>query len=174
MKKGWMVCIILGLFCLGGCSQPVFETVADEPAVAVSAQCRQIVVNLPEGTASPTAQVDGVGAIYECDGYTVTVQTLDGGDLDESLYLLTGYHRDELQVMESVKDEWKRYDAVFTAAGEGDLQVGRVCILDDGAYHYAVSTIAPEQEAGSLRSQWEDIYGSFRLVDGSVDLNTGS
>lgn len=174
MKKRWIIWLVMTLMLMGGCQEPAYETIADEPAVPAAAQCRQILVSLPENAAVPTAEQAGVGDIYECDGFTLTVQTLDAGDLDKTLQTLTGYHRDELQIIESVKDGFKRYDSVFTAAGEGSLQVGRVCILDDGEYHYAVTTLAPEQTAGQLRSAWEDIYATFRLVDADVDLNTGS
>ena len=174
MKKGWMIWLVTGILLLSGCSEPVYETVADEPAVPAVAQSRQILVSLPENAAVPTVEQTGVGNIYECDGFTLTIQTMDAGDLDKTLQTLTGYRRADLQVIESVKDGFKRYDSVFTAAGEGALQVGRVCILDDGAYHYAVTTMAPENTAGQLQSAWEDIFGTFRLVDGNVDLNTGS
>lgn len=166
--------ILLMVLCLTGCSEPVYETIADEPAVVVSAPCQQIVLNVPGDAVMLTSQSDSQAQLYECDGYTLGIQTLEAGDLDETLYALTGYHRDELQVIESVKGDMKRYDCVFAAAGEAGLQVCRVCILDDGNYHYGVTTIAGEEAAGQLKEQWEDIYVSFRVTDEDWDINTGS
>ena len=169
------ICVILLLvICLCGCSKPVHETIADEPAVSVSAAAKQIVVNLPqEAVVAVSDQENGV-KVYECEGYTLSIQTLPAGDLDETLHTLTGYHRDQLQLVESVKGDEKRYDCVFTAAGEDSLQVGRVCILDDGNYHYCLSVFAPEETAGQLRQCWQDLYMSYYVTDETWDLSTGS
>lgn len=168
------IILLLVALCLCGCSAPTYETIADEPAAQVSAPTGQIFVNVPQdATVLAGSQEDG-GTVYECGGYTMSLQTLPAGDLDETLFTLTGYHKDELQLMEWSKAGNKRYDCVFTAAGEDGLQVGRACVLDDGKYHYSVMTLAPEETAGDLTQQWKDIYTSFQIVDSGWDINTGS
>ena len=166
--------VIFSVLCLAGCSKPSYETVADVPVAEVSAPCRQIMVNIPEESAVLAGTDDTSGRIYDCGEFTMSVQTLPSGDLDETIFALTGYHREELQLIESVKNTEKRYDCVFTSAGEDGLNVGRVCILDDGNYHYAVSVLAPETSAGDCAGQWQDIYTSFQIADEGWDINTGS
>lgn len=171
VKKLWILLLAL---CLTGCSKPVYETVADVPVVPVSGTCQQILLELPEEAAAPVATQQPNGQIYDCGNYTITVQTLDSGDLDKTLRALTGYSREQLQVIKTLREKLSRYDTVFTAAGEETLQVGRVCILDDGAYHYAVTALAPEELAGQLRTQWDALFSTVRLVAADFDLNTGS
>ena len=76
--------------------------------------------------------------------------------------------------MESFRGNAKRYDCVWTAAGEGEDQVGRACILDDGSFHYVVSVMAGQSRSGELQPVWQDIFDSFRLADPSIEFNTGS
>ncbi len=171
MKKLWILLLAL---CLTGCGKPVYETIGDVSAVPVSGTCQQVLVELPEEAAAPVATQEPGGKVYDCGNYTITVQTLESGDLDKTLRTLTGYPRQQLQVIKTLKEKLSRYDTVFTAAGEEALQVGRVCILDDGAYHYAVTALAPEEMAGQLRTQWDTLFSTVRLVDADFDLNTGS
>ena len=131
-----------------------------------------MVVNLPDGAVTTTGQIGET--LYECDGYTVVLQTLEGGDLNRTVQAVTGYPADRLQLIQWSKDGVKRYDGVFTAAGEESLQVGRTCILDDGGYHYALTTLASEELSGQLQEQWKELYATLRLVDAQMDLNTGS
>ena len=58
--------------------------------------------------------------------------------------------------------------------GEDGLLLGRACILDDGNYHYALSTLAEENSAGALRQTLSDMYESCNLLDPEINLRTGS
>jgi len=166
--------VILAVLCLSGCGNTVYETVADVPVLEVSAPCQQIMLNLPPEAAILAGADDTNGKIYDCNGFTLSVQTLPSGDLNKTFLTITGYPKDELQVIESVKGDDKRYDCVFTTVGEDGLYVGRTCILDDGSYHYALSTVAPEATSGTFTNPWRDIYTSFQIVDADWDINTGS
>ena len=150
------------------------ETISDTPVQPVMAPASQIVVNLPLDASVMTMQ-DGSGStLYFCDGYTVQVSTLESGDLDKTLRQVTGFGKDQLKLMSSFKGDAKRYDCAWTAAGEGEDQVCRACILDDGSYHYVVSLMAEESKAGQLQQNWQDIFVSFRLAAPGEQLNTGS
>lgn len=164
MKKVWIVLLVLVM--LGGCStQPVFETVSDLADAPVMAQQRQLQVTLPKEATTPTLRSEQAGSLYECDGYTLSVQTMEGGDLDATMRSLTGFGREQLTVMETEKHGIRRYDCVWSAAGEGGDHVGRAVILDDGSYHYAVTVMADFANAGDLAATWKSILDTVILSD---------
>ena len=158
------VCLLLGFLLAGCAASPVFEPVEDVYGGTEPAPC-ELRVSLPEDAAVLTAAEDGRNALYFCDGYTVTTQVLDGGDLDRSLRSLTGYGSAELTVLETLRDGFRCVNCVWTSAGEGGDQVGRLVLLDDGAYHYAVTAMAPAEKAGELTRVWEELLSGVSLLN---------
>lgn len=173
MRKLWLIGLLLLMFT--GCgAQETLGTLGDVYVEPVSAPLQQIVVSLPLDATVTAMTIEAEGSLYLCDGYTICVQTLSAGDLDKTLRTITGYGKDTLRLLESFRGDAKRYDCVWTAAGEGEDQVGRACILDDGNFHYVVSVMAGQSQSGRLEPVWRDIFDSFRLADPSVEFNTGS
>lgn len=160
MKKVCFV-LVLALF-LTGCGRETFETVSDIYDVPALAQPRQLELALPEEAAVQSME-SSEGILYLCDGYTLTLQTMDAGDLDRTLRQCTGFTKDQLTVMETQHDGVKRYDCVWSAAGEGGDQVGRAAVLDDGSCHYVVTVMANFAAAGDLADTWENILDSISL-----------
>ena len=161
MKK---LCLALALvLMLTGCAKPEsFETMSDEyvepqeiPAQQTSMLLDRESVSIQQGT--------GTDKIYLCDGFCVMVQTFAAGDLDATIRSVTGYPRDKLVVMERETDGIKSFECVWASAGEGGDQVGRMLLLDDGNYHYALSVMAEAEKAGELTETWQWIFDSFRL-----------
>lgn len=172
MKKA---IVLLLLLLLTGCAaQETFETVEDIIPVEPVAVPQQFFVSLPEEAAAPSFQDESGGELYVCDGYTVSKQILAAGDLEKTVNTLTGQSTQQLQIIKTKQGDQDRYDFVWTAAGEDGLQLGRACILDDGNYHYALSTLAQEDASEALRETFADMYGSCRLLDPDVNLRTGS
>ncbi|MBR7123109.1 MAG: hypothetical protein IKC95_06630 [Oscillospiraceae bacterium] len=162
MKKILYVLVCAAM--LTGCGvQDVMETVTDDNVTPVMAQIQQVQVTLPDDAAVATLESADAGKLYLCDGYVVTVQTMEAGDLDRTLRQCTGFSREHLTVMETVKSEIKRYDCVWSAAGEGGDQVARAAILDDGSYHYVVTVMAGFESAGELAKTWQEILDSIAL-----------
>lgn len=162
MKK--LLLILCFMVALTGCgAQDTMETIADDNAAQVMAQVQQVHVSLPEEASVATMENADAGKLYLCDGYVVTVQTMEAGDLDKTLRQCTGFSRKQLTVMETVKNEIKRYDCVWSAAGEGGDQVARAAILDDGSYHYVVTVMADFASAGDLSKTWQEILDSITL-----------
>ena len=162
MKKVWCV-LALSLLLTGCGTTEVWETIADVDDTPVMAQMQQITVNLPTDASVETMENDQTEKIYLCNGYTVTVQTLPGGDVDKTLRQISGFSRDQLTVMETQGFNTKRYACVWAAAGEAEDQVARAVVLDDGNYHYAVTVMAPFSTAGDLASTWQSILSSVQL-----------
>lgn len=161
--------------CLTGCAaEETFEVLEDTVIAEPVAACQQFVVRLPDDTAAPTFQDDTGAELYVCQGYTISKQTFDGGDLEKTIKTLTGKSSEELQIIKTAHDTHERYDFVWTAAGEDGLQLGRACILDDGNYHYTLSTLAQETVSGDLRETFSDMYDSCKLISPDVNLRTGS
>lgn len=161
MKK-WIPVIAL-LLILTGCTQVDFETMSDEYVQSDLPAAHTVILALPQEATATVMEADDAGKLYLCDGYTVSVQTLTGGDLDATLRKITGFSRDALTVMETKQGNFKRYESVWSAAGETQDQIGRVVILDDGNFHYAVSVMADYTTAGDLADTWQEILSSVSL-----------
>ena len=173
MKKVLIVLLMTAM--LSGCgTQETFETVEDLIPVLPVASPQQFYVSLPEEAASPTFTQDDSGECYVCDGYTLSKQILESGDLEKTLMHLSGKRAEELQLMKTQQDTCQRYDFVWTAAGEEGLQLGRACILDDGNFHYTLSVMAQEETSGQLQPMLQEVFDSCKLLDPQVNLRTGS
>lgn len=166
MKKCW-ICLIFALF-LMGCSAETFETVGDEVLQPVMATAGELSMTLPDSATTQAMQSEDGGKLYFCDGYVLTVQTLDGGDMELTAKSLCGFGTDSLRVMETAIDGYKRRDWVWTAAGEGSDQVGRAAVLDDGNYHYCVTVMADAAAAGKLETEWNALFASLSLTQYSA------
>lgn len=161
MKKvfGLMLCVML----MAGCgAQETFETVSDDLAVSGSV-VGQVLVSLPEEAKASALIAEDGSKLYLCDGYTLTIHTIDGGKIDETLQMLTGFEKEDLTVMQTVRDGKDCYECVWTTAGEGEDQVCRTIVLDDGGYHYAVTAMAGYTDAGNLQDAWQKIMGSVEI-----------
>ena len=161
MKKiGWM---LLAALLLAGCGQvEAAETVADvwEEPVAVAAP-REVRLELP-GEAVACAMESDTGRLYFGDGYEVMVQTLTGGDLDSTIWELTGFDREDITLIQTRAEAPQRWEFAWAAAGEQGQRVGRGLILDDGTYHYCLTVL---QDAGDEDCQiiWSEVFNSFEL-----------
>ena len=172
MKK--LIVLLLLMSMLVGCgAEETFEVVEDVIPVEPVAAPQQFFVSLPDETMTPTFQDDS-GELYVCQDYTISKQILESGDMERTVQTLTGQSQDDIQIIETFYDDCDRYDLVWTAAGEEGLQLGRACILDDGNYHYILSTLAGEETAGQLRDTLQDMYDSCKLLDPDINLSTGS
>ena len=162
MRK-WFVLVLVALMLCGCGAQSVFETVDDEAVLDVSVVEQHIHLTLPPEAAVPTAQSPEGGSLYICDGYTLTVQTLSGGDLDRTMRQVTGFSAADLQSIKTKSGNVTCYHTAWTAAGETGEQIARAVILDDGLHHYAVSVMAPAEQAGQLQDTWAELLGSVSL-----------
>ena len=172
MKK---LCVLL-LFTviLSGCgAEETFEVVEDVIPAEPVAVPQQFFVSMPDEALTPTFQDDS-GELYVCQDYTISKQILSSGDLEKTVNTLTGLSKEDIQIIQTFHENGDRYDLVWTAAGEDGLQLGRACILDDGNYHYVLSTLAEEETAGAMRDTLQDMYDSCKLLDPDVNLSTGS
>ncbi|MBO5129592.1 MAG: membrane lipoprotein lipid attachment site-containing protein [Oscillospiraceae bacterium] len=154
--------LILGMvLVLTGCgSQETLETIADEAIQAVSAQPKQIHVELPEEAALPAMESDS-GVLYMCRDYDVSIQTMDGGDLQRTVRAVSGYEIDELTLMQTIEDGCTRSEFVWTASGEAGEQVCRAAVLDDGSYHYVLTATIDAEEALQYQEIWNGMFESF-------------
>lgn len=161
MKK-WMVCASLALLLTGCGAEETFETVADEVLVPAMAQPRQIQVALPGETALPAMESDE-GRMYLCQDYEIYLQTLSGGDLEETVRSLSGCDPEDLTVMTTQEEDLTRHEFVWTAMGEGGEQLGRAVVLDDGSYHYAMTVLRDADTTETGQIAWNDVFGSFTV-----------
>ncbi len=162
MKKIW--CVLMLSVLLTGCgANPVWETVTDVADAPAMAQMQQITIKLPADASVETMENGQSEKIYLCNGYTVAVQTLSGGDVDKTLRQISGFSKEQLTVMETKTQNGERYECVWASAGEAEDQVARAVVIDDGSYHYAVTVMAPFSTAGDLASVWQSILSSVSI-----------
>ena len=162
MKK-LLLLLVCGMIFAGCGAEQTMETVADEPAVQVSAEPREIYVALPDDTVLPAMESDS-GTVYFCKDYDILLQTMESGDLSRTVADVSGYELDDLTMVETAVSDYVRYDFVWSAAGELGQQVCRASILDDGTYHYVLAVMGNEATAGEYAGIWNGIFESFQLA----------
>lgn len=163
MKKLWIMLVVVALLLCGCVSQETFETMLDVLDTGEIEIAKQVTMELPKEAAVTTMESSDGAVLYLCDGYTLFVQTLAGGDLDRTMKQVTGYPKDRLTVLETKTGGTKKYSCVWAAAGEGGDQVGRAVILDDGNYHYCVSVMSDSEISGELTPVWQALMSSVSL-----------
>ena len=173
MKKIWMLATLM-LFLCGCGAQETFETLGQVEQTPVQAAPWQIMFDLPEDAGSPVMESPDSGKLYMCKDYSVMVQTLPGGDLNETFLQCTGFPVSGLQIMRTKEDAIKRYDTVWAATAEDGDRVGRIAVLDDGSYHYVLTVMADAEKAGSLTDSWQTLFRSLHIEDPKTIVNTGS
>ena len=156
--------IVLMLAFSGCAAQETFETVNDEYVESAMVSMQQVVLKLPEDAAVPVLENETAGKLYLCDGYTLSVQTMEAGDLDKTFQEVTGFHREGLSVLKTEINGIECHSCAWAAAGEGGDQVARTMVLNDGNYHYAVTVMTDASKAGELAQVWQDIFSSVTLT----------
>ncbi len=163
MKKIWILAVLALL--LTGCgAQETFETISDVYAVPASAAVYEVQMSLPEEAVLQTMEAGDGSKLYLCDRYTVTVQTLDAGDMDRTLRTVTGFGKEQLRYLKTRKDGFACYNCAWSTAGEEGNAVCRAVILDDGNSHHAVTVMADYTDAADLTARWQHILDSVSLV----------
>lgn len=156
-----ILCIVL---LLTGCVEDVFETVGDQDDVQVLAVPATLLVDLPSSAAAPVMEGTS-GKLYFCDGYEIMVETLTSGNLDATLRMLTGFSREDMQLVETKRCGVSCYEAVWSAVGEAGDQIGRVMVLDDGMYHYCISFLTSADDAAACAVEWQSVLDSVALTE---------
>ena len=162
MKK-WLVMVLLALGLSGCGSEEVMETVADEWVVPVMAQPMQIEVSLPGEAAMPVSETDA-GRLYLCQDYEIALQTLSSGDLDATLRSVTGYGKEELTVLETLRSQMPCYEFTWTCAGETGDRIGQGILMDDGNYHYVMTALWDAEKTETMQLSWSEVFSSFDVA----------
>lgn len=174
MKKYWILVVIM-LLMTGCTNETPFEPVTDVYAEGTAAAMRQILLEIPEDATVTVMETQSNGKMYFCDDYTLTTYTTPAGDLEKTVLNATGFSIEDLQMLKVNYRDMTKYLCVWSAAGEGETQVGRACILDDGNYHYVLTAMAPESKAGKLLAEdWETLFRSFDALTPDQIVNSGS
>lgn len=162
MKIG-MVLLVLAV-ALSGCgSKEVFETIADEQVVSVMGQPKQIEVKLPGEAALPAVESDSA-RLYLCRNYEIALQTLSGGDLDATLRSVTGYGKEDLTVLETLRSDMPCYEFTWACAGENGDRIGQGILMDDGCYHYVMTALWDADKTEDSQIVWSEIFASFDVA----------
>lgn len=164
MKKVWMI-VPVALLLTGCASAETFETISDELVQPVVSQTREIYVSVPDSALTTVMEAEDGGRLYLCDGYTMTLLKLDGGDLNQTVQSLCGYDAQGVTVMQTTDGPWQRYEWVWVSAGEGGESLGRAAVLDDGQCHYCLTVMADARDVSVLEPEWEAVFASFSIEE---------
>lgn len=155
--------LLIALVLTGCGTAETFETLSDVPVQETLPQPREIWVSLPEQSALPVMESEG-GTLYFCEDFEVAVQTLEAGDLKNTVTTLSGYDPDDLTMIETSRDGIDKYEFVWTMAGEMGQRMGRATILDDGYYHYCLVATIDAELVGEYQEVFNGIFETFQLV----------
>lgn len=172
MKKLWIVGVLAML--LSGCgAQETFETLGqiDKP---VQAEPWSVQYELPEDAGKPVMEGENAEILYMCTDYSLSVQTLPGGDLNQTFLQCTGFPKESLQIMHTKTENADCYETVWAATSDSGDQVGRITVLDDGNYHYVLTVMADAGKAKELAEDWQTLFRSFHIENPKTMVNTGS
>ena len=161
MRKTLMVLLVMAI--LTGCgAAEIYETITDELVSATIPQPREVRFHLAQDPLLPAMESDG-GQLYLCGDYDVMVQTMDGGDLKETIYRISGFDPVDLTLIQTASGEIDKYEFVWTCATDVGDQIGRATVLDDGYYHYALSSTVDAKLIQEYQEIWNGIFESFEL-----------
>ena len=163
MRK--ILVMLIVVLMLAGCSAQTFEKVEDTNDVQAMVQPATLLMDLPEEAAAPTMQGSS-GTLYFCGDYDIMVEVMPSGNLNNTLQSLTGFERDELELVQTMRCGVDCYGLVWTAAGEAGDHVGRALILDDGNFHYCVSVMAMAEDISACADDWNSLLKSVALAEG--------
>ena len=174
MRKLSIVVLLVLMLC--GCQKTEnFETVTDQVINAEQGPKMQIMVELPDEAALEVMESSQDCSVYICDDYSLTVSTVEGGDLRKTVLEATGFYPEQLDGITTQHGEFTKYVCVWAAAGESGQQIGRCAVIDDGSYHYVLTALADADKAGILtREGWQTVFRSFRLIKPEDVVSSGS
>ena len=160
MRK--LVLLMMVLMLTGCGAAETFETVNDEPVVATLSEPREMQFWLAQDPVLPAMESEE-GTLYLCGDYDVMVQTMPGGDLNRSVYQVSGFSPEELTLIQTETGDVDKYEFVWTSACESGHQIGRATLLDDGDYHYVLSATIDAELMEEYQEVWNGIFESFGL-----------
>ena len=160
-----MICmILLVVLMLAGCgASEGYETITDELVLSTAAQPREVRFDLAQEPVLPVMESDG-GQLYICGDFDVMMLTQESGDLNETVYQVSGFLPEELTLIQTGSGDIDKYEFVWTSATEEGQQIGRATIQDDGSYHYILSATVDAELIEEYQEIWNGIFESFELA----------
>lgn len=156
--------MLLALLMLTGCGgAEVYETITDELVLSTAAQPREVRFDLAQEPVLPVMESDG-GELYLCGDFDVMLQTMESGDLENTVYQVSGFLPEELTLLQTDSGDIDKYEFVWTSATDAGQQIGRATILDDGDYHYILSATVDAELIEEYQEIWNGIFESFELA----------
>lgn len=160
---------ILGLVLLSGllwgcAAQPMYETVGDVWSDGSTGEVPASVhFALPDD-----AQMEVMESLDSCKSYRIGnwilwTQVLDGGDVQQTLRLLTGV--DTAQPVCHSIGAYECYEAVCSVMEEEGEFVIRTAVIPRGAYHYCLSIKSPVKEARTMGEFFSKLLKNVTITD---------
>lgn len=169
----WLLVGICVIEMLCGCSSHKnYETISDEIVTPIMAEPMQITADFPPDVSVYALEHNGMICVGE--GYSLCIETMTGGDLNNTVKKCTGYSAQNLNLIQTKRDGMTLYETAWSCMGEHGDQVGRLLVLDDGQYHYTLYALTDAEEMGQLQSVIQPVFQSFRQVQTEEPVNSGS
>ena len=156
--------VLLGML-LGGCgAQPVYETVGDiwqsgaEPEVPASLNFA-----LPDDASMEVLESLDSCKSYAIGNWVLYTQILEGGDVAQTMYALTG--TDTAEPIFHPVGAYDCYESVCSVMEEEGEYVIRTAVIPKGAYHYCLSIKSPAAEARPMGAFFGKLLKNVSITD---------
>ena len=104
------------------------------------------------------------GRLYLCRDYEIALQTLSSGDLDATLRSVTGYGKEDLTILETLRSRMPCYEFTWTCAGETGDRIGQGILMDDGNFHYVMTALWDAEKTETMQLSWSEVFSSFDVA----------
>lgn len=169
MRRLVLMVLAAALTLLCGCavSQPVWETVEDEPVLAAGSfldKAYTMAFDIPaDAREQPTQRQDVRSYVQRQGDYALTAQTLLASDVDGVIRRLSGYEQSQLQILQTRRFGMQEYQfAWYQEEADG----GRLCradVLMDELCAYALVFQVKEGVGDSYAATAQQVFSSFNL-----------
>jgi len=153
---------------LSACGNPAApaETVTDVVLVedlTASAPCR-ITLAIPDGAQLQPEEGAGMSRYLAEDGdFCIDTGSFLAYSPDSAIRQLTGFDRDELDIITTRRFGLPEYRMVWCQTENGCCRVSRASLVEDGQRYYAVVFSAPESSVAGYSGLMREVFASFGL-----------
>lgn len=152
---------------LAGCRAEVqWETVDDE-VVAASGPAEApyvITFGVPEDADQAPLSEEGRRLYVQTDGdYEILSDVVTAPNLDEALRQVSGFGRDEIEVVEARRFGLPEYRFAWASESDEGSYLSQATLIEDGSYFYALIFSVREEESRDYADCAEAVFASLGL-----------
>lgn len=162
--KSYVGMLMIAIALSGCAAEPTFETIGNVWANTTAEELpASIEFGVPDDTQMEVMESNGSCRSYQIGEWMLWTEILDGGDIQETMQILTGMENPEM--ISHPSGAYQCYESVWTVTEEAGESVVRTGVIPKGAYHYCLSMKAPSAEAQQMGEAFRAILENVYLND---------